>query len=85
LGNLQEDVEVVGEDAVSEDADTAEGLVFTHEEAEVLLLGGTEDEVAIHDAGEAMVVGDGMGGRGLQTAETHEGMSRGRLGRRQGG
>jgi len=37
------------------------------------LLGRTEDEVAVHDARHAVVVGDGEGGGSLQTALAHEG------------
>ena len=71
--DLDQEVEVVGEDAEGEHADPAEAFVFPEQAHELFALLRTEDEVAVHDARHAVVVGDGEGGGSLQTALAHGG------------
>jgi hypothetical protein len=66
-GGFDEDVEVVGHDAEGQHAHLGELLVAAHEFDEVFLLLALQDEVAVHDAGDAVVDG------GL-AAEVREGL-----------
>ena len=72
LGHLHEQVEVVAHDAVGDHAHFAEFLVEPHEPDELLLFLGFEDEFAVLDTGHAMVVCQGMMGRGFETGFSHE-------------
>jgi len=68
---LREDVEVVAHDAISDHPDFAELLVEPHEPDEFLLFLRTEDELAVHHAGSAVLVGEGMMGRGFESGFAH--------------
>jgi hypothetical protein len=59
--DFEEDVEVVGHEAVGEDSAAGEGFAFAHDFAEVFAFVVFEDEAAVDDAGDA-VVECGFGG-----------------------
>ncbi len=59
--NFEEDVEVIGHEAVGEDSAAGEGFAFAHDFAEVFAFVLVKDEAAVDDAGDAVVEG-GFGG-----------------------
>ena len=59
--DFEEDVEVVGHEAVGEDSAAGEGFAFAHDFAEVFAFVVFEDEAAVDDAGND-VVEDGFSG-----------------------
>ena len=68
IGSLEQEVEMIGEDAVGEDADAVESGDPRDEFCEKLFFPLTEEPLLSDDAGEAMVVG---GIVGFATREAH--------------
>jgi hypothetical protein len=68
IGSLEQEVEMIGEDAVGEDADAVEIGDPRDEFGEKLFFPLTEESLLSDDAGEAMVVG---GVVGFATREAH--------------
>jgi hypothetical protein len=60
-GDFNEDVDVIGHEAVREDPVAGEVLIHAHESAEFFLFVGAEGEAFVDDAGYAVVDG-GLGG-----------------------
>jgi hypothetical protein len=56
LGDFHEDVEVIGHDAVGDDAQPAEAFVEAHVFDQLVLLFLAQDEVAVHHARDAVIV-----------------------------
>lgn len=71
MGDFDEEMEVVGEDAEGEDADAAEAFVFAEVFEEEIAGGGIEMELAVHDAGDAVVIGGAFGGGDLEARQAH--------------
>ena len=72
LWDLDGEVEVVAHDAIGNDANATELGVLLHEGEEEVLLLGTEDELSVDDAGDAVVVSNGKVGWGQDARSTHE-------------
>ena len=60
LRHFHEDVEVYEHHAIRDDAHSAQGFVVQHPSDELFPLHIAQDEPSIHDAGNAVVVGDGV-------------------------
>ena len=71
LRHFHEDVKVIAHHAIGDDAHPAEALVEPHELDELLLFLRPEDELPIHDTGDAVVVGKWMFRRGFESWSTH--------------
>jgi len=76
LGNLDEDVEVIGHHTEGKDAKLAELGEFTEEGTEKLLFGVTENRTAIDDAREAVIDGARMVIGSEPTRSPHAGRTR---------
>jgi hypothetical protein len=70
-GDFEEEMEVVGEDAPSKDADAAEGGVLREELAELFAFRDAKDEAPVDDTRDTVVVAGGMFGRGFPAGQTH--------------
>jgi hypothetical protein len=71
-GNANKNVEVVGEDAISDDLESAEAGVFAHEREKLIPLVWAKEKLAIHNARDAMVKSDFVSGWCLESSLTHK-------------
>jgi len=71
-GDFDQEVEVVGHQAEGHYAHTAEGFIFAQEGDELLLFEVAEEELAVHDPREAVVISDGICRRSLEAWLAHE-------------
>jgi hypothetical protein len=76
--DFEEDVEVVGEDGVGEDANAAEAFAFAEEGDEAVFVEVGEEEATIDDAGNAVVEGDREVRGDLEPGAAHDGIEAGR-------
>jgi hypothetical protein len=82
--DFEEEVEVVGHEAVGEDAAAGEVFLHAHEFAEVFAFVFVEDEAPVDDAGDAVVEG-GFGGGVFPGSEEAGAGHGGRVGGVEGG
>jgi hypothetical protein len=73
LGDLHQEVEVVGHDAEGEETDATELGALAEETEETIFLEGIKDEALVHDAGDAVVEGGLLIGGKLETRPAHDG------------
>ena len=64
-------MKMIAHHAEGHDPQAAEVLIEPQEPAKLLLLGVAEDKLPVHDAGNTVVIGDRMVGRGFQTGLAH--------------
>ena len=71
LGDFYEDVKVVAHHAISDHPHPAKAFVEPHKLDKLLLFWRPEDKLPVHNAGDAVVIGEWMFGRGFETGATH--------------
>ena len=70
-GHFEEDVKVIGHQAMGQYAHAAESFIEAHEVKKLLFYGITQDEPPVHDPRNAVVISNRSLGHSLESSLSH--------------